>query len=461
MIYFIGLIIVYFLHVLLKLHWKITLIMGLYMVFVIPLHKKSCLRAKNKQKRFFEVSLYLDTLLYAFVKEEKVDIAVKDVSLTLPDGMLKELTKKAYEHIRMTFDETDVLEDALKIIEQEYPCERLKTVHQFVTHVEYYGGEIANPVHLLLADKGRWERRIKTEIVQRNKQLVDIILSVVVSLFVCGAILNLPINDMDVSNELWVQICSCLVIIFDDFVIYRAQRYLDVDWIGIQLTEEEEFFARKIEDYQNYDEKKEGKKSIILGIIGGMFLVMAVLKGNEWLIFFMMVLTLFLFRQHKVGRYLEKKNLIKEIKYAFPNWLLDLVLLLQSENVQVALQKSEEHVPGVLRKELYILNERLEMEPEAANPYHQFLEGFDIPEVHAAMGILYSLSIGNSDNADKQIGELIERNLTLLDTTETELLRDAASGMYALFLLPVVTASFQLIAVMFFMLLRFVEMPAL
>jgi len=33
--------------------------------------------------------------------------------------------------------------------------------------------------------------------------------------------------------------------------------------------------------------------------------------------------------------------------------------------------------------------------------------------------------------------------------------------MYALFLLPVVTASFQLIAVMFFMLLRFVEMPAL
>ena len=150
---------------------------------------------------------------------------------------------------------------------------------------------------------------------------------------------------------------------------------------------------------------------------------------------------------------------MKEVKYAFPNWLLDIVLLLQSENVQVALQKSQEHVPGVLRAELNQLTKRLELQPESAEPYHLFLHDFAIPEVHSAMGILYSLSIGNSGNGDKQISELVEKNLALLDDTERELLMSSASGMYVLFLLPVVVASFKLIVDMVFLMLAFVKVP--
>ena len=155
------------------------------------------------------------------------------------------------------------------------------------------------------------------------------------------------------------------------------------------------------------------------------------------------------------------KKLLKEVKYAFPNWLLDLVLLLQSENVQVALQKSKKHVPGVLREELYQLIERLEQQPESSEPYHIFLQDFEIPEVHSAMSILYSLSIGSSGNADKQISELVEKNLVLLDDIERELLKNSASGMYVLFLLPVIVASFKLIVDMVFLMLAFVKVPVM
>ena len=72
---------------------------------------------------------------------------------------------------------------------------------------------------------------------------------------------------------------------------------------------------------------------------------------------------------------------------------------------------------------------RLEEKPEASEPYHMFLKDFAIPEVHSAMGILYSLSIGNSGNADKQISELVEKNLALLDDTERELLKSSSSGL--------------------------------
>ena len=197
----------------------------------------------------------------------------------------------------------------------------------------------------------------------------------------------------------------------------------------------------------------------MLGIVGITGTGIAFFLGQEGLTLLGLLLTLLFFNQHKVGNGLLERNLKREIAYAFPNWLLDLVLLLQSENVQVALEKSKEFVPGVLRRELHQLTEKLEMNPESSEPYHEFLKGFAIPEVYSAMGILYSISIGNSGNADKQISELVDKNLELLDATERDMLRRQAGGMQVLFLLPVLTASFKLVADMVVLMLQFMQTP--
>ena len=459
MIYFIALIIVYTLHVVLKLNWYMTAFLGVFACVMVPCHKKRYETFQRNKNRFFEVSSYLDTLLYSFVKEEKVVLAISDVSQTLPQGEMKQLVEKALDYMQLTFDEIEVLREGLKMIEVKYPCQRLRDVHKFMIHVEYYGGEIERPINLLLADKARWEKRIQEAIVQRNKQFIDVILSVVAALMICGAIVYLPVMDMDISQEWVVQIVAVLVVIINELIIYRAQKYLMIDWIKIQLTEDEEYYVKKMKELYSYNEKKEKCISLFLGCLGMVLTVVLFFLKKEWLVVGSLLLTLFLLNQHHVGKGILRKNLIKEVKYAFPNWLLDIVLLLQSENVQVALQKSKEHVPGVLREELYQLLERLERQPESSEPYHLFLKDFSIPEVHSAMGILYSLSIGNSGNADKQISELVEKNLALLDDTERTLLKESSSGMYVLFLLPVVVASFKLIVDMVFLMLAFVKVP--
>ena len=459
MIYFIAMIIVYALHVLLRLNWYMTFVLAAFALFMIPQHKKRYQKAQENQKRFFEVSSYLDTLLYAFVKEEKVVMAVYDVSQTLPQGAMKELVNQAFDYMQMTSDEIELMKESLQMIEKAYPCQRIRDVHQFMIHVEYYGGEIEKPVNLLLADKGRWERRIKEAIAQRNKQFADVILSVAASLLICGAIVYLPVMDIDISSQWVVQICAVLVVVVNDCIVWKAQKFLMVDWITLQLTEEEEYYVKKMQELKYYDEEKEKQLSMKLGAVGAVLTLMLFFFGNEWLVVAGLLLTLFFLNQHRIGRNLMRKNLLKEVKYAFPNWLLDIVLLLQSENVQVALLKSREHVPGVLREELFQLTDRLQMQPESSEPYYLFLRDFAIPEVHSAMGILYSLSIGNSGNADKQISELVEKNLELLDDTERELLKSSSSGMYVLFLLPVVVASFKLIVDMVFMMLAFVQVP--
>jgi hypothetical protein len=134
---------------------------------------------------------------------------------------------------------------------------------------------------------------------------------------------------------------------------------------------------------------------------------------------------------------------------------MDMILLLQSENVQVALIKSQEHVPGILVRDLRLLVDRLAMEPESAEPYHAFMQEFQIPEVHSAMSMLFSISVGNSSRADRQLGELIRQNLEMLDVAETERMRNLSSGMYLLFLAPVVTASLKLVVDMAIFMLSF------
>lgn len=98
-----------------------------------------------------------------------------------------------------------------------------------------------------------------------------------------------------------------------------------------------------------------------------------------------------------------KKNLIADVKSAFPKWLMDLALLIQSENVQVAIQKSREHIPVILKEEVNTLVERLDVEPESSDPYHRFLDCLNLPEINAAMGMLYAVSIGNSAIAEVRL----------------------------------------------------------
>lgn len=454
MIYLIMLAGLYALHVLLKLHWITTLVIGAFIACRIPKHCKMQQTKVENERKFGEVSEYLDTLLYSFVKEEKVERALVDTKAAMVDGPMRTLLQKAVDHLHMTFDETDVMRDSLRMIEREYPCSRMETIHDFLVNVECYGGEIEKPVSLLLTDKNRWEKRVELAMKERKKMFTDIVMSIAVSLAICGMILYLPVMEVDISGNAICQVLTAVVIFLDDLIFTHAQKYLAVDWLTIDFKTKDED-REKIRDYYQYNPGKDKRLSIILTVLMGMVTAAAFYFGKQALTAVGLLLMALMANQHKVGRALAKKNLIQSIKCAFPGWLLDLVLLLQSENVQMALVKSQENVPGVLEYDLQKLVGRLEMEPESARPYHEFLKDFQIPEVHSAMSMLFSISMGNSSRGDRQIGELINRNMEMLDIAEKGRMKNLSSGMYLLFLAPVLTASLKLLIDMAVFMLSF------
>lgn len=458
MIYAIVLLLVFFLHLILKMSWWATLIVGVYLLLMVNVHKKSYGRQIYQRERFESTSMYIDTLLYAFVKEGKILMAFEDVYNTLEDGMLKKVVEKAISHMQMTFDETEIMGNSLKYIEEEFNCRRIKNIHEFMLHVEYYGGDIEGPVGLLLEDKSRWEQRIKKAISERKKMFVDVIMSVVASILICGIILYLPIMDVDISKNIVSQILTIVVVIIDDLIIFAAQKYLSPDWLVIDSLEDEEMMSQKMLSHINYDEKKEGKVSILFALIPMCMMVFFLYKANKWGIAFSLSGVIFMLNQHRIGHALARKNLLKSVKSDFPRWLMDLALLLQSENVQVAIMKSQSHVPGILKMDVEKLVGELEINPESVGPYHRFLNHLNLPEIHAAMGMLFAISIGNNTRADRQINELISRNLEMMDVADTQMLHDLNSGLYLLFLAPVLTASIKLLTDMAVFLIMFMQM---
>ena len=296
---------------------------------------------------------------------------------------------------------------------------------------------------------------MKRAIKEREKMFRDIVLSVITSVAICGMVLYLPVMNLDISQNWLVQILTAVVIFMDGGILLWAQKFMKADWLLMDRLGDEQEYEKKMQSFLSYNPMKERRVSIVLGIGFALITLFCLFIGKTWLALLAAGLFLIFANQHKIGHALAEKSLKRYLASAFPNWLMDMVLLLQSENVQVALFKSLAHVPGVLRREVELLVHRLEADPEAAEPYHAFLEDFHMPEVYSTMSMLYSLSVGNSGNAEQQVSELIVKNQEMLDVAEEERMKNKNSGMYLLFLAPVITASVKLVVDMAIFMLTF------
>lgn len=461
MIYLILVGLAFFLHTLLKLNWYMSACVMLFLLLIYPSFRRLYQLQKKQENRFFSATNYMDTLLYSFLREQKIEAAITDVLYALPESEMKICVKRAHDHMQMTFDNSDAVAGGLHIIEEAYPSVRIKNIHDFLLHVESYGGNMENAIRLLIEDKNYYENRIRQTMEERKKGWTEVVLSVVASLLICGMILYIPVRNMDISSNWLVQILAVFVIILDGLILHRAQKYLTEDWLTIDGMLEETDYEGKIKDFYQYNEKREQKLSIILGLITGCLTLILFFFKQSWGAVFMLAVFLVMINQHKIGHFLAKKRIVRQIQGAFPKWLMELVLLLQSENVQVALEKSKEHVPSVLRFDLEELLDRIEIRPEAAEPYHKFLECFRLPEIASTMSMLYALSVGNSASAGKQISELIDKNQRLLDLAEKQRMKDKNSGMYLLFLAPVMTASLKMLVDMAIFMLSFLSSSAI
>ncbi len=126
-----------------------------------------------------------------------------------------------------------------------------------------------------------------------------------------------------------------------------------------------------------------------------------------------------------------------EIKGVFPGWLFDVLLLTQRENVAVALAKSIERAPAVLKEDLKELKYELERSPMSADAFLGFLSEYRMPEMEGIMRKLYALNCGKGA-CGEVMNQMIHMNMTMLADADAQRLKWKGELFSLYYMLPTI-----------------------
>lgn len=382
------------------------IVLSIVAIILLPFFIRNQVKNKYIQRQFSDLNIYMEQYLYSFRKTKKVLATLKDVEGLFEKGEMKNNIREAIHHIEKTYDEKDVVKNGLKILDDKYDNDVLRMIHRFSLEAETLGGDCSGSVTLLLNYRRMWADRVYDVMNEKKKNRRDIILSIIVSLFLCSAVYIVAQKvNVDFSSNIFSNIVTSAVLIIDLLIFYKADTLLSAD-DELKKKKNEKELIKQYERIEEYDDK---------------------------------------FFFDKLGKKAAMRSVTRAIEEAFPEWLMQVSLLLQTENVQVSIMKSYKDAPLILKPALKELVGDLKKEPDSINPYLNFLSEYPLPEVRSSMKMLYSLSVGTGGDFSEQISDFIRRNQSMNDKAERNRNSDRLSGMYALFLAPQLTGGAKLI----------------
>ncbi|MCR5469116.1 MAG: hypothetical protein K6F37_09155 [Lachnospiraceae bacterium] len=390
----------------------------MFLAALLPFILKYLDKAKCEKRRFGDTCLYIEQLLYAFQNREKLIDALEETWSVLPDkSRIKELISDATDHILYDYRDEAVIENGLKLIEKEYDSARVRSAHRFITSMEQLGGNPASGVAILQKDRAVWQKQTAAFQEKCKSWLRNTVIAMLVTLVMCSftpAVISLNIPDMSIWNSPVYQVSSAVIIIAFIALYTVLLKKTSVSWIGDKKS-------------LGYEEALRLHKRV---------------TGEK----------------HDLGRKVALRRLKKEIIKSFSDWFIAVSIELQSNNVRVAIQNSYDKAPDTIKPALADLIDDLSIAPEEAWPYKKFLNEYEIPEVSAAMGMLFAISNGNGHDSNVQLEEILNRNTEITATSEELYNEDRLGGLYGLFLLPALIGAGKMLTDMTLILFYFLGM---
>lgn len=419
---------------------------------------------KYEEAKFQDITGYIEQMLYSFRRNSKILNSLQDTLAMFPDGEMHDTIQEAINYIISNSTSGNIYEEALDIIGKKYNCRRVKSLHRYLVKVEGVGGNHDMGVSALIDDRRMWVERIDAFKKEKSATILDIIVATIFSSIIIIITLYMLPSEYGAATHIVTQVASSLYILLSLLNIKATVSRLVLYLNDNDNEDREKYLLRKLEWYKTFNLKKERAKalgpSLILIVLAALctFLWLTGSAGNNMWLFAIIagVLALFaLFAQPILKYKSTKKMLVSEIEKVFPDWLLELSLLLQTDNLHVALEKTIDDAPLVLSRELRELSDQIAESPNALDPYIHFLDFLPLPNVHSSMKLLYSISEFGAQDEQKQIQELIERNSILMSKAEEAKNQDRISRVFMLKFVPMGLSVLKMIVDMAVFMLTF------
>lgn len=423
-------------------------------ILIIPLIVLAWFKQMASAKKFSLLTDYLSNIIPIFMQKSKVRYTLGELS-TITSDIMKDSIDKAIEYIDKTKDDPDLLKNALKIIENEFPNSRVKSVHQFLVSVEDANSatykDIANNLY---EDIEGWIKRtytFKKDLTnRRNKLLILCVLTLLMDLmfvYVYGA------NEFfqGYTDNIFYQISSTVFVVSIEIISVVILVKLNGDWLinDIDMKNEERIKTK----YYIY---KKGivKLSVVDYIFGALFLasgIFFIFNHNNSLGYACFLLVVVLLTQKTRTYNYAKKSITKKFIIEFPIWLREVSLTLGSLTVLNAIENSINTVSYPFRKELREFLKEANKDPTSIKPYNDFLIEYDLEDARSSMRVLYAINNVSKNDMRLRISNLIVRNQDMLAKSESIRNEDSIGWVEALGYLPTVIFSIQIVISMFIM----------
>ena len=442
---------------------------GIVAVIVFPVIVLSQFRYMNNNDRFEQMVNYMDQMILSFKQNPKILTAMES-TLDLIDGKLKECVEEAIRIIKFDASE-NIYEKAFKVIEDEFRCSRVYTLHRFILNVERENSvNYQESIDNLYMDIRSWVTRTyqyQVELANVKKKIVIILgLSIGIAA-VFTHVLKTAENQMvdeyafNIIGTSVYQVATTLFLM--SFIIIYAflNSKINGHWLVNDMEHKKDTLIAKYIDYlSNYDKKKEVKNSIIASLFGVLLFVAGIIIKNQTVIVLGVAATIFILIKGNMKFKRRKKAVEKELLKEFPVWMRDVAINLNNMVVVRAIKQSTANVSLVMNHFLNNFLAAVEKEPNSIKPYINFLGMFNAMELQTAFKTLYAIKSLSKEDSQRQINDLIVRNQTLLETSERMRNQDSLAGVSFISMLPMVLLSFKLIIDLGIMLVAFISLSS-
>ena len=432
----------------------IILVGGVFLVLpvlILDMYKKM-----YEQKRFADAAAYMEQMLYSFQKTGKVIGALKECREIFSGGQMRQTLDTAISHLEQGNADTgqSVLRESLEMLEKQYPCTKMRMVHQLLISAEEYGGDSENSILILLEDMEGWKKRGYRLQAEKKKSHTDNVISIVVAMGLCAVALYVleqmkDMFSMEASVSVFqiplIQMSSILFLLFLLQIFVKSSKNLTNDWLTEASENDTPYIRKSYKMITHYDEAGEKRKSLLLSLPMIGLTTLCFFCGWRMAGVLCLILTGVFLVQHKMGYRIAKRDVTNALYQVLPQWLMEMALLLQNNNVHVSLQKSLETSSGVLREELLRLLERLKKDPGKLSVYTSFCADFDLPEAASCMKMLHAVSETGTGNVKVQMSHLLERVHLMQNHADDIQNEKTAFHMKMIFAYPVGAATIKLL----------------
>jgi hypothetical protein len=423
-------------------------VLGVISLLVPSMYVSKC-KELYEIRRFEEVAVYMEQMLYSFQRRNKVLSALEDTRSIFSEDKKSMIYRTIDAAIsRIQTDESpgvDVYGKAFQEIEQVYPSNRLHKMNRFMANVEYNGGKCEKAIEILIQDRNHWVDRMKLLQTERKNVRVKTLLGIGMSFLVCAMAVSILPDEFDTSRMAASQMVTAIVFLLNFLVWYLVDRRMSDSLI----EEAADIDPKALEkSYANVKamHPSEFRRRQVRGVLIALFpcVLLTILFHAKGLLFGSVFVGIAgILPKHRLKR--DYKRVCTHVEKVFPEWLMTLSLKLQTDNLYMAILETMEDADSLLKTQLQQLLEQLTVHPDALEPFVSFFEELDLPDLRSAMRMLYSLSTYGVVEDGEQITAIQQRNVMLMDRAEVLKIEDQLMGLGTFVLIPMITGVIKMI----------------